>query len=122
MIYSEEVYDGKQPFETHTDHLVCSWQPLGGRNCFTPGTPIRKKTRRDIVHLGKIAKNKAEALQLQLCHACEDWTDKVMEEVQEGLGRSRQWTEKTQQGVFQALDSAKDFVQKEIRSVLKAQG
>ena len=81
-----------------------------------------KKTRRDIVHLGKITKNKAEALQLQLCHACEDWTDKVMEEVQEGIGRSRQWTEKTQQGVFQALDSAKDFVQKEIRSVLKAQG
>ncbi len=81
-----------------------------------------KKTRRDIVHLGKIAKNKAEALQLQLSHACEDWTDKVMEEVQEGIGRSRQWTEKTQQGVFQALDSAKDFVQKEIRSVLKAQG
>lgn len=81
-----------------------------------------KKTRRDIVHLGRVAKNKAEGIQLQLSHACEDWADTVMEEVQEGLDRSRQWTEKTQQGVFQALDSARDFVQKEIRSVLKAQG
>jgi gas vesicle protein len=81
-----------------------------------------KKTRRDIVHLGKVARNKAEALQLQLRHACDDWTEKVMEEVQEGLGRSRQWTEKTQQGVFHALDSAKEFVRKEIRGAMQAQG
>ena len=81
-----------------------------------------KKTRRDIVHLGRVARNKAEAVQLQLRHACDDWTEKVMEEVQDGLGRSRQWTERTHQGVLQALDSAKEFVRKEIRSAMQAQG
>ena len=81
-----------------------------------------KKTRREIVHLGKVAKNKAEAIQLQLRHACDDWTDKVMEEVQEGIDRTRQWTEKTQHGVFDALDSAKDIVRKEIRNVMQTKG
>jgi gas vesicle protein len=81
-----------------------------------------KRTRRDIVHFGKVARNKAEALQLQVRHSCEDWTDKVLEEVQEGLGRSRQWTEKTQQGVLHALDSAKEYVRKEIRGAMQAQG
>ena len=81
-----------------------------------------KKTRRDIVHLGRVAKNRAEAIQLQLRHACDDWTEKVIEEVQEGFDRSRQWTETTQQGVLHALDSAKDFVRKEIRGAMQAQG
>jgi len=81
-----------------------------------------KKTRRDIIHLGRVARNKAEGLQLQLRHACEDWTDKVMDEVQDGFGRSREWTEKTQQGILHALDSAKDYVKKEIRGVMHTQG
>ena len=78
-----------------------------------------KKTRRDIVHLGKVARNKAEALQLELRHVCDDWADKVVEEVQVGLGQSRQWTEKTQQGVLHALDSAMEFVRKEIRGAMQ---
>ena len=77
-----------------------------------------RKTRRDIVHLGKMAKKKSEQIQLEMRHAIDSLADDISEKMQEGIDRGREWTEKTTQGVLQALDSGKDYIRKELENVI----
>jgi len=77
-----------------------------------------KKTRRDIVHLGKMAKKKSERIQLELRHAIVNLVDDVSERIEEGADRGREWTEKTTQGVLHALNSGKDYIRKELDNVI----
>jgi gas vesicle protein len=77
-----------------------------------------KKTRRDIVHLGKMAKKKSEQIQLEMRHAMDNLVDDISEKMQEGMDRGREWTDKTTQGVLQALNSGKDYIRKELENVI----
>jgi gas vesicle protein len=77
-----------------------------------------KKTRRDLVRLGKRAKLESERIQMEMSHAIEDLVDDVSDRVQEGLDRGREWTDKTTQGVLTALSAGKDYIQKEIERAL----
>jgi gas vesicle protein len=79
-----------------------------------------KKTRRDIVRLGKRAKLESEKIQLEMSHAINDLVDDVSERVQDGLERGREWTDRTTQGVLTALNTGKEYIQKEIERVLHA--
>ena len=79
-----------------------------------------KKTRRDIVRLGKRAKLESEKIQLEMSHAINDRVDDVSERVQDGLERGREWTDRTTQGVLTALNTGKEYIQKEIERVLHA--
>ena len=77
-----------------------------------------RKTRRDIVHLGKMARKKSEQIQLEMRHAVDNLVDGISEKMQEGMDRGREWTEKTTQGVLHALNSGKDYIRKELDSVM----
>ena len=77
-----------------------------------------RKTRRDIVHLGKMAKKKSAQIQSELRHAVDDLVDDISEKMEEGMDRGREWTEKTTQGVLHALNSGKDYIRKELDSVI----
>ena len=77
-----------------------------------------RKTRRDIVHLGKMARKKSEQIQLEMRHAVDNLVDDISEKMQEGMDRGREWTEKTTQGVLHALNSGKDYIRKELDSVI----
>ena len=77
-----------------------------------------KKTRRDIVRLGKRAVLESERIQMEVGHAIEDLVDDVSEKVQESLEKGREWTEKTTDGVLNALNTGKDYIHREIEKVL----
>ena len=77
-----------------------------------------KRTRRDIVHLGKMTKKKSEQIQLEIHHAIDDLVENISEKMQEGMDRGREWTENTTQGVLQALNSGKDHIRKELESII----
>jgi len=77
-----------------------------------------RKTRRDIVHLGKMAKKKSEQIQLEMRHALDNLVDDISERMQEGMDRGREWTEQTTQGVVRALNSGKDYIRKELENVI----
>ena len=77
-----------------------------------------RTTRRDIVHLGKMAKKKSEQIQLEMGHAIDSLVDDISETLQEGRDRGREWTEKTTQGVLRALNSGKDYIRKELENVI----
>jgi gas vesicle protein len=77
-----------------------------------------RRTRRDIVHLGKMAKKKSEQIQLEMGHAIDSLADDISEKMQEGMDRGREWTEKTTQGVLQALNSGKDYIRRELENVM----
>ncbi len=77
-----------------------------------------RRTRRDIVHLGKMAKKKSEQIQLEMHHAIDNLVEDISEKMQEGMDRGREWTEKTTQGVLQALNSGKDYIRKELENVI----
>ena len=77
-----------------------------------------RRTRRDIVHLGKMAKKKSEQIQLEMGHAIDNLADDISEKMQEGMDRGREWTEKTTQGVLQALNSGKDYIRRELENVM----
>jgi gas vesicle protein len=77
-----------------------------------------RRTRRDIAHLGKMAKKKSEQIQLEIRHALDNLVDDISERMQEGMDRSREWTEQTTQGVVQALNSGKDYIRKELENVI----
>ena len=79
-----------------------------------------KKTRRDIVRLGKRAKLESEKIQLEMSHAINDLVDDVSERVQDGLEKGREWTDRTTQGVLTALNTGKEYIQKEIEKALQA--
>src|SRR2546428_168902 len=51
-----------------------------------------RRTRRDIVHLGKMAKKKSEQIQLEMHHAIDSLVDDISEKMQEGMNRGREWT------------------------------
>ena len=77
-----------------------------------------RRTRRDIVHLGKMARKKSEQIQLEVRHAVDNLVDDISEKMEEGMDRGREWTEKTTQGVLHALNSGKDYIRKELDSVI----
>ena len=77
-----------------------------------------RRTRRDIVHLGKMAQKKSEQIQLEIRHAIDDLVEDISEKMQEGMDRGREWTEKTTQGVLQALNSGKDYIRRELENVM----
>jgi gas vesicle protein len=77
-----------------------------------------RKTRRNIVHLGKMAKKKSEQIQLQVHHAIDSLVDDISEKMQEGVDRGREWTESTTQGILHALNSGKDYIRKELDNVM----
>jgi len=77
-----------------------------------------KRTRRDIVHLGKMAKKRSQQIQVEMRHAIDDLVEDISEKMQEGMDRGREWTEKTTQGVLQALNSGKDYIRRELENVM----
>ncbi len=77
-----------------------------------------RKTRRDIVHLGKMATKQSEQIQLEIRHAVDNLVEDISEKMQEGIDRGRGWTENTTQAVLQALESGKDHIRKELENVL----
>ena len=77
-----------------------------------------RRTRREIVHLGKMAKKKSEQIQLEMSHAIDNLVEDISEKMQEGMDRGREWTEKTTQGVLQALSSGTDYIRKELENVM----
>jgi gas vesicle protein len=77
-----------------------------------------KRTRRDIVHLGRMAKKKSELVQLEVRHAIDRLVEDISDKMQEGVDRGREWTDTTTRGVVQALNSGKDYIQKEIEKVM----
>jgi gas vesicle protein len=77
-----------------------------------------RRTRRDIVHVGKMAKKKSEQIQLEMSHALDNLVDDISERMQEGMDRSQEWTEQTTQGVVRALNSGKDYIRKELENVI----
>ena len=77
-----------------------------------------RRTRRDIVHLGKMAKKKSDQIQLEMRHALDNLVDDISERMQEGMDRGRDWTEQTTRGVLQALNSGKDYIRKELENVI----
>ena len=77
-----------------------------------------RRTRRDIVHLEKMAKKKSEQIRLEVRHAIDDLVEDISETMQEGMDRGREWTENTTQGVLQALNSGKDYIRKELENVI----
>src|SRR5436309_14777206 len=77
-----------------------------------------RKTRRDILYLGKMAKNKSEQIQLEMGHAINNLVEGISETDEDGIERGREWTDKTTQGVLQALNTGKQYVQKEIEKVM----
>ncbi len=77
-----------------------------------------RRTRRDIVHLGKMAKKQSEQIQLEMRQAIDNLVEDISEKIQEGIDRGREWTENTTQAVLQALDSGKDHIRKELENVL----
>jgi len=79
-----------------------------------------RKTRRDILYLGKMAKNKSKQVQLEMSHAIDNLVEGISEKVEDGIERSREWTDKTTEGVLQALSSGKQYLQKEIEKVIHA--
>jgi gas vesicle protein len=93
---------------------------VGAALAFILAPQSGKKTRRDIVRLGKRAKLESEKIQLEMTHAINDLVDDVSERVQDGLERGREWTDRTTQGVLTALNTGKEYIQKEIEKVLHA--
>ncbi len=77
-----------------------------------------RRTRREIVHMGKMAKKKSEQIQLEMCHAIDNLVEGISEKMQEGMDRGREWTEKTTQGVLQALNSGTNYIRKELENVM----
>ena len=77
-----------------------------------------RKTRRDIVHLGKMAKKQSEQIQLEVRHAIDNLVEDFSEKMQEGLDRGREWTEDTTKAVLQVLNSGKDHIRKELENVI----
>ena len=77
-----------------------------------------KRTRRDILHLGKMAKKKSEQIQLEMRHAIDNLVEDISEKIEERADRGREWTEKTTEGVLQALNSGKDYIRKELEKVI----
>lgn len=80
-----------------------------------------KRTRRDLVNLGKVARKKSKAIQLELRRAIDELVEDVSEKIQDGVDRGREWTDTTTQGMLGALTSGKDYIQKEIEKVIQGQ-
>ena len=78
-----------------------------------------KKTRRDIIHWGKMAKNKSEQFQLQVTHAIDSLVEGVSEKVEESLDRGLEWTEKTASEFQEVLSTGKESIQREIEKILR---
>ena len=77
-----------------------------------------RRTRRDIVHLGKMAKKQSEQIQLEMRHGIDNLVEDISETMQEGIDRGPGWTKDTTQAVLQALNSGKDHIRKELEKVL----
>ena len=78
-----------------------------------------RKTRRDILYLGKMVKNKSDQIQLEMGHAVDNFVEGLSEKVEDGIESGRDWTDKTTQGVLQALNTGKQYVQREIEKVMQ---
>ncbi len=79
-----------------------------------------RKTRRDLRFMAEKAKNKSEALKIELRHAAENWIDEISEKLQEGMDRGIEWTDRTKQEVQHALESGKEYIHKELEKITHA--
>lgn len=67
-----------------------------------------KKTRRDILHLGKVAKNKSERVLLDVSHKTSHMIDSISERLQDQVYRGQQLAD----GAKNFIESGKAYVQK----------
>ena len=77
-----------------------------------------RKTRRDIQHLAKVAKNRAEALRLRVSHVIDDSLEEMAENLQDRLSRGQEWTEQKRQEIRTALDRGKSSIQEKVGNIL----
>jgi gas vesicle protein len=76
------------------------------------------KTRRDIRHFAGKAKNKAEALQLELRHSMENIIGDISEKLQEGLASGTDWTDSKINDLHRALEAVEKSIAGEIDKIL----
>ncbi len=79
-----------------------------------------RQTRRDLVRMGKIAKNKAEEMRLQLRHSLIELADDISDKVQQQIDRGKELTDKAVEQVQGAVDAGKRVVRQELDKILPA--
>lgn len=79
-----------------------------------------KRTRRNIAHLGAKARNKLEAMQLDLSHAVGDMVDDISEKLLEDVDKGREWSDKKVAEIQRAFDSGKKYIGQEIDRIRSA--
>ena len=77
-----------------------------------------RQTRRDLARAGRIAKNKAEELRLQLHHSLMELADDISDKVQEQIDRGKEWTDRAADQVQGAVEAAKRIVRQELDRIL----
>ena len=76
-----------------------------------------RKTRRDIGRFADKARNRVEAVQIELRHAIDDIVEDAAERIEEGLNRGIDWTDSKIAELQRALDAGREFIQGEIEKI-----
>jgi len=77
-----------------------------------------RQTRRDFGRMGRIARNKAEEIGLQMRHSLMELADDISDKVQEQIDRGREWTDKAAEQVQGAVETGKRIVRQELDRIL----
>lgn len=79
-----------------------------------------RRTRRNIVNFAEKAKNRAEAVQIELRQSIENMIDDASEKIREGLDRGVDWTEGRIKSLHGALEEGKKYIRQEIDKIQSA--
>ncbi len=77
-----------------------------------------RQTRRDIVRMGKTARNKAEEMRLQLRHSLIELADDISDKVQQQIDRGKELSDRAVEQVQGAVDAGKKLVRQELEKIL----
>ncbi len=77
-----------------------------------------RQTRRDIVRMGKFARDKAEEIRLELRHSLTELADDISDKVQQQIDRGKEWTDKAAEQVHDAVEEGKRRLRQELDRIL----